>query len=222
MITNLTAIFLYFAAQAGVTVDPLFPPWQVNDSPAGNVCVAWNAPFPQPAATVSNAAIAAAWAQSQVPVTPGSVAYSGSVAAGTWIEVPGETKTFAVRATDAGDLMAVPAAESPHKTPAQIAALFTKQAATNATLRADIRALRLQVATNIADATALIAAGTNAIAELQALTFSTTPTKAQVTALRNEVVDVTRILNDSLRELKDAHQVMQDLRRVLVALYKEE
>jgi len=106
--------------------------------------------------------------------------------------------------------------------PATDEAARAKARQTNAALRAEIRALRLQIATNIADTAALIATGTNAIAELQALTFSTTPTKAQVTALRNEVVDATRILNDSLRELKDANQAMQDVRRVLGALYKEE
>jgi septal ring factor EnvC (AmiA/AmiB activator) len=61
-----------------------------------------------------------------------------------------------------------------------------------------------------------------AIAELQALTFSTTPTRAQVQALRNEVVDTQRILNDSLRELKDANQSLQDVRRILGALYMKE
>jgi len=84
--------------------------------------------------TGTNRAAALLWEEARIDAVVannrGSVAYSGSVAAGTWIEVPGETKTFAVRATDAGDLMTVPAAESPHKTPAEIVALF--RAETNA------------------------------------------------------------------------------------------
>jgi hypothetical protein len=160
----------------------------------------------------------------KVQTNVGSVAYSGSVAAGTGIEAPtiDGTKIYRMKFDNAGQPVAVIAAESPHKTEAVIDALFIKQAATNDTLRAEIKALRLQIATNIADTAALIATGTNAIAELQALTFSTTPTRAQVQALRNEVVDTTRILNDSLRELKDANQAMQHMRRVLGALYKEE
>jgi hypothetical protein len=82
--------------------------------------------------------------------------------------------------------------------------------------------LRLQIHTNLADVTALIGAGTNAVAELQALTFSATPTRAQVQALRNECIDVVRLLLDTLRELKDSNQAAQDARRILGALYKEE
>jgi len=132
VMTNLMTVLLYLAAQTNLHYTGETAPWVVQNDGAGDYIAQWTAPFPQPSAATcqSNAAIAAAWAQSQIPVTPGGVAYSGSVAAGTWIEVPGETKTFAVRATDAGDLMAVPAAESPHKTPAQIAALF--HAETNA------------------------------------------------------------------------------------------
>jgi hypothetical protein len=80
----------------------------------------------------------------------------------------------------------------------------------------DMAVLRTSITNDLARADASISQSTQIVARVQALTFSTTPTRAQVQALQAQVLELSRLVRDLSRADKEQLQTDRKLRRAIM------